>query len=113
MKEEDIKKLVGKRVKAYRKSLRLSQATLGKMIDLNPRQLVLIENGVSIPRLSTLVKLSKIFNCKIEDFYKEESFKDRDLAKSEILNILEQCTLSQLTDIYSISKIVKNNMMEH
>lgn len=112
MEEEYIKKLVGKKIKMHRKALGFSQAALGEMININQRQVVLLENGISIPRLSTLIKLSKVFNCKIEDFYKDESFKDRNSAMNEILNILENCTLSQLTDIYSISKIVRNNMLE-
>ncbi len=110
MEEAEIKRVVGQQIKKYRNLIGLSQTALGKMVELQQRQIVRIEKGESFPQLSTLVKLAKIFNCNIDDFYRDMPFKDKNNAISEIVDILQGCNLSQLADIYSISKIVRNNL---
>lgn len=111
MEEQEIKLLVGKRIKFFRKSLKMTQAELGEAININQRQITWIENGRSMPQLSTLVKLTKIFNCKIEDFYKSDSFTDKNDAISEIITVLTNCSLEQLSEIYSLTKNIKQKQV--
>lgn len=70
MKETEVKHNIGLRIKKYRTKAKLTQFKLGELIDINQRQVALIEAGKSYPSLSTLLKISKVFDCELKDFYK-------------------------------------------
>ncbi len=50
---------IGGRIKAYRKSIGVSQERLSEMIDVSPHYIYEIERGIKSMSLETLVNLSK------------------------------------------------------
>lgn len=112
MDERDIKLLVGKRVRAGRKLRNMTQTELGNLINISQRQVALIENGYSIPQLSTLVKIANVFNCNIEDFYHKEEFADKNEAIQELSIILNNSSLDELRKFYSMLKALKQEGAE-
>lgn len=104
MDETLIKKLVGKKIKRYRKVLGLTQDSLGEKIDINQRQIALIESGKSFPSLSTLSKLSEIFNCEIQDFFENEHLKDENELKSELKIMIDKLNYEEIQTIYLVAK---------
>ena len=112
MNEKEIKSIVGKRVRAGRKNLKLTQTELGNLINISQRQVALIENGYSIPQLSTLVKIANVFNCEIEDFYRKEEFTDKNEAIQELSIILNNSSLEELRSFYSMLKALKQERAE-
>ena len=107
MDEKEVKSLVGKRVRAGRKLLNLTQTELGNLINISQRQVALIENGYSIPQLSTLVKIANVFNCEIEDFYRKDEFLDKTEALNILNNLLSDSSLDELREFYSILKVIR------
>ena len=104
MDEQQIRILFGKKIKALRNNLNVTQFTLGEMADVNQRQITLIESGKSFPSLKTLVKFSKIFNCKLKDLFSFENLQDDKILKSELSEIIEKSNSQKIKTLYTIAK---------
>lgn len=109
MNEIEVKKSVGKKIREYRKALNLTQTKLGEIIGINQRQVTLIENGHSIPKLPTMVKMANLFRCSVKDFFNGDSLAENTSIKHAIKSLLDGCDTKQLEQIYAISKIICKN----
>ena len=69
MNEEKVKILFGKKVRHLRNNLNLTQFALGELINVNQRQITLIEAGKSFPSLKSIIKLAEVFSCDIKDLF--------------------------------------------
>jgi len=99
-----IKELVGKKIKQYRKTSKLTQDALGEKIEINQRQIALIEAGKSFPSLSTLNKLASVFNCSVQDFFENEHLKNENELKTELKNIIDGLNYKEAQLIYLVAK---------
>lgn len=102
--EEEIKQLLGQKIKFLRNKLDLTQFTLGEMVDINQRQIAVIESGKSFPSLRTLKKLADIFNCEIQDLFNFNHLQSADTLRTEIKKILDNSSYSKLQIIYLLAK---------
>ncbi len=60
-------------VKLYRVKLGINQQQLGMLVQVSRQTISLIERGDYNPSISLVLKLAKVFECKVEDlFYLEE-----------------------------------------
>lgn len=60
-------------VKLYRVKLGVNQQQLGMLLQVSRQTISLIERGDYNPSISLVLKLAKVFECKVEDlFYLEE-----------------------------------------
>ncbi len=106
MNDDDVRTLVGRRIKELRRNLGVSQFALGEKVDINQRQIALIEGGKSFPSLATLNKLSQTFNCEIKDFFEFQHLKDDLALKTEMCKMLEDFTSEQIQLCYQIMKSI-------
>ena len=51
----------------YRKQAGLTQQELSNKADVSRKSINAIENGIYVPSTVLALKISKIFNCKVED----------------------------------------------
>ncbi len=65
----DIKKLLGKKIKQFRKLKNLTQEELAEKINIEVPSLSNIETGKFAPSFETLQKLSKVLEINIWEFY--------------------------------------------
>lgn len=107
MEESIVKHIVGQTIKKYRKSHKLTQTQLGKIIGINQRQIALIETGKSFPQLSTMTKLSEVFNCSVSDFFEQASANNKETLEIQIQGIIKNCDIDELKQIYKILKTIK------
>ena len=107
MDDKKVKILLGKRIKQLRQDLNLTQFVLGEKIDINQRQVAQIESGKSFPSLSTLVKLSKVYNCEIKDLFNYKHFEDERILKDNIINIVSNLDRQESQLLYAIAKVIK------
>lgn len=107
MNEDSIKKLVGKNIRFYRKSLNLSQFALGEKIDMDQRQIAYIEGGKCFPSLSTLNKFIKVFNCELKDLFNFIEIPEEDLIKKHLLEKINSCSPKQLKLLYKLFHIIE------
>lgn len=104
MKEKILKEQLGSKIRQYRKRLNLTQESFGEKINLDQRQISLIENGVCFPTPEILIKMSDIFNCKIRDLFDFDTIDDIKNVKLNIYEIISNLTEEKLRIVYSILK---------
>ena len=84
--------------------MKLTQFKLGELIDINQRQVALLEAGKSFPSLTTLSKMSNIFGCKVSDLFEpDEDFSDEEL-KLRLIQIIENAAPEDCRRMYSVAQ---------
>ena len=103
--------LFGKRLKELRKQHNMTQAELGKLINVTKVSVCCYEKGIRIPSLETLVDIADIFNVKLDYLVGYDNFVIADdnsqytskMSKEEIFFIKE---LKKHNDLYN--KIIED-----
>lgn len=65
----DLKKLLGQRIRNIRKSKGLTQEKLAELINIETPSLSYLETGKYAPSIDTLQKLSEVLNVQPWEFY--------------------------------------------
>ncbi len=104
MNENIIKKQVGARIKKYRQMNKLTQFKLGELIDINQRQIALIESGKSYPSLPTLLKLSEVFKCSLSDLFENELQTEEKLLKEKLKTLIDETDYENCKRLYTVMK---------
>lgn len=101
----EIKKLIGKRIKELRKEHNLSQQELAELINIDQRNLSNIECGISFPSKS-LLQIAEAFDISLKDLF---DFEHLTLKRTDMLNYIEN-KIQYLDDrnIKFIYKIIKS-----
>lgn len=102
---DDIKKLLGKRIKELRKEKSLSQETLAEQIGIEPNNLSRIENGKNYPSAETISKIAKALNLEIHKLYCFNHHKEYKEIKKELIRSLDDENFGrQLYKYYALIK---------
>lgn len=72
---EDVKVLVGNRIKYLRKKLNLTQYTLAEKIGFDRTYLAGVESGKRNVSILNIQKIAKVLKCTIADFFDSDEFK--------------------------------------
>ena len=101
----EIKKLLGKRIKELRREHNLSQQELAELIDIDQRNLSNIECGITFPSKS-LLQIAGAFDITLKDLF---DFEHITLKRNDMLSYIEN-KIKYLDDknIKVIYKIVKS-----
>ncbi len=106
MKEEQLKKQFGQRVRLIRKSQNLTQEKLSEMIDLDPQHFCKMENGTHFPSPKNLVKIADALNVEVQDLF---AFNSSDKTLEKIIVEVKNLTPKELdflqTIINALSKL--------
>ena len=81
----EIKKLIGKRIKELRKEHNLSQQELAELINIDQRNLSNIECGISFPSKS-LLQIAEAFDISLKDLF---DFEHLTLKRTDMINYIE------------------------
>ncbi|MGB9812470.1 MAG: helix-turn-helix domain-containing protein [Thermovenabulum sp.] len=68
---ENINIIIGKNIKKYRTSKKMTRKKLAEKLGISPQYLYNIENGQRRINAEKLYAISKILNVSIEKFFKE------------------------------------------
>jgi len=85
----DIKKLFGKRIKELRKERNLTQEEFAELINIDPRNLIKIENAQTFPRIQTLENMIDVLDVSVSDIFNIEHLSDKTVLMNKIINKLE------------------------
>lgn len=96
----DIKKCLGKKIRKIRKEKKYSQEYFSELIDLNPRQIVRIENGESFPTVENLEKIARVLEVNIEELFQCGSFMDESYLRARILGKVNDLSGEKLRALY-------------
>ena len=87
---QDIKKLLGKRIRELRKLRNLTQEELAETLGIGVANISYIETGRFAPSVETLTKLSEAFNLPVYEFYMFEHLKPLDDIRKELIDALRR-----------------------
>ena len=104
---EDLKKLLGDRIKAIRRSKRMSQQELAEKAVIDQRSLSHIECGDNFPS-KCLVDIANALETPLPELF---SFKKNLISKDEMINsineIIEELSFNELKIVYRVFKKLK------
>ena len=99
-----IKKTLGLKIKELRKKAKFSQEKFSEMVDMNPRQIVRIENGESFPTAENLERIALALNITPQELFYNEAFIPDEILKQEISKSLNTLNNKELRMIYTLIK---------
>lgn len=88
----NLKKLLGLRIKEIRKSLNMTQERLAELVGIGTPNISYIENGKFAQSVDTLEKMAKVMNVKPYEFYMFDHLDNIDSIKKNYLIILNRMT---------------------
>lgn len=107
---------IGKKIQILRKQANLTQNDLAKKLNISRQAITKWENGIGLPDLDNIKKLSDIFNVKIDDLldYKIEEIKlDFDETEEKIdkenskFKNVDNFILEKFSDANSIERLTR------
>lgn len=102
------KEIIGKKIRQIRVEKGFSQEKLSEGIDISPRHMCTIENGNSLPSLETFVRIAKILDIDINDFFNLSSV-NTDTLRTEIYEMIQTSSVPELHLIKDLILAVKKN----
>ena len=64
-------KAVGRRIKTARERKKLTQEQLAEMVNLSPMHVSVIERGVKLPKLETLINIANILDVSADELLQD------------------------------------------
>ena len=83
-------KAVGGRIKAAREKKRLTQEQLAELVDLSPMHVSVIERGVKLPKLETLINIANALDVSADVLLQDVVNNQTKLWASEASNLIGQ-----------------------
>ena len=93
--------LIGRRIKTLRMSRGVSQSDLATAIDMSQTNLSNVESGRTASTVQVLIKISRVLNCKLADFFADIDNAQENEPKVEVPKSIE------LEDAVKILKLLK------
>lgn len=97
----NIKKEVGERIKRLRKKRGLTQEQLAELVDISPRNLSNIEQGISFPKPETLEKFMDSLDTTTQELFANEHIKDN----SALINGI-YCYINKVKDNQKVLELI-------
>ena len=104
---DDIKLLLGERIKELRKSKNITQEQLVEMIGSNTNNLSRIENGKKFLSAEKLVKIANALNVEVKDLFDFGHVMPDEIIKQNIISDINTLSTNQLKYVYKTLKNIK------
>lgn len=102
------KEIIGKKIRRIRIEKGFSQEKLSEKIDISPRHMCTIENGNSYPSIETFIKIAKILDIDVNDFFNLKFHSDNTI-RDDIYNLIQISSLHELNIIKEIIEVIHRN----
>ena len=83
-------KAVGRRIKTARERKKLTQEQLAEMVSLSPMHVSVIERGVKLPKLETLINIANILDVSADELLQDVVNNQVKLCSSEASELISQ-----------------------
>ncbi len=103
---------IGIRIRRKRKELGLTQQKLAELADLEPSNVSHIERGATKLGLPTIVSISNVLGCSVDDLLCESLESPRLAYEKEASEILAGCTNTQKAIITESMLTLKENLQK-
>lgn len=95
-------RLIGKRIKKARKTLKITQSDLAATCDICDTYLSYIESGIKTPSLEVIDKLASALGITVAELLGGRQTGRHDTYCTKIAEMLEKCTLEEQQLIYAM-----------
>lgn len=99
---ENIKKLLGKRIRELRIKKGLKQSELAEVISIEPRSISRIEAGFHFPKDEHLIKFANALEVSIDALFTFSQIKTSKELQEEIIAMINNADKKELQEIYRI-----------
>ncbi len=101
---DDIKKLIGKRIKELRKSKKMTQEQFAEKIDIDQRSLSAIECGINFPT-KNFIKIAQVLDIELKDLFDFEHINKTDeKMRIEAKNYIDKLDSHDLKIVFKLLK---------
>lgn len=83
-------KAIGRRIKEAREKKQLTQEQLAELVDLSPMHVSVIERGVKLPKLETLINIANVLNVSADVLLQDVVHNQTKLCVSEASELIKQ-----------------------
>ena len=83
-------KAIGRRIKTARENKRLTQEQLAELVDLSPMHVSVIERGVKLPKLETLINIANVLDVSADVLLQDVVNNQVKLCASEASELVSQ-----------------------
>lgn len=104
---------IGQRIRKYRKALGFSQEELAEKVSISTTHMSHIETGNTKLSLAVLVSLSEVLEVHTDDLLFDAIDAKRSTTTNEILHLLEDCNIQQLSVLLDILTATKISLNKH
>lgn len=103
---DNIKVLLGQKIREIRKARNLTQEQLAEKIDIGTPNISYFETGKFSPSIETLEKIAKALNVEVYELYMFQPQKSIDEIRTELINYInsDEYTLRLLYKFYKSIK---------
>lgn len=98
-------KLIGSRIKLYRKSKKLTQEKLAELLNVSVGYVSKMERGIEHPNLEMLSSIAQIVDCDIANLISESTISQTEYLDDDFRKLLDQ--------LYPDQKCMLFRMLEH
>lgn len=102
----NIKKMLGKRIRELRKARKITQEQLAEKLGIGPANISYIENGKFAPSMENFEKIVEIFEVEPYELYKFPTSETTKDIKNKLFNALEKDD-KLLELVYKFYQVVK------
>lgn len=103
---DDIKKLIGQRIRELRIKKGLKQSDLAELVALEPRSISRIESGHHFPKDEHLQKFATALDVDVKDLFSFSHIKSEQELQKAITQLLKKANTEQLAEIYRIIEVI-------
>lgn len=96
----NIKQLLGLKIKTLRKKQKISQEHFSELLNMNPRQIVRIENGESFPTAENLEKIAEALGITVQELFYNDCFMPDEILKAKIVHRIAEMDTERLRMLY-------------
>lgn len=104
---------IGMRIRAARKSRRLTQANLGEMANVEPSNISHIERAATKLSLPTLVSIANALGVTLDELVCGSLIKNKHITNKNIDNLISDCSPDELKAISEMIKTTKKIIREY
>ena len=104
----DIKQAIGARIRELRHKKGLTQEEFAELVNVAPRHISRIENGVNTPSIEALERIAKVFNLEVKDLCNFQHLYDEEFLRKSINEIIDNLNAEELSSAFKLLNAMFN-----
>jgi len=107
-----MEKLIGQRIKEYRKKQGITQEQLSEIIGITPHYLSALERGVYNIKIDTLVKILNYLNCSADEIFCDVVNMSSSVKSNELSERLKALPVKEQLKILNVIETMIGNVSD-